>query len=265
MNSTFSHQHPFHMVDRSPWPLGAAIGAMVTTTGLVSWFQGDNIFTAALGLITVTIILAFWWRDVIREATFLGMHTTFVVRGLKIGFILFIVSEIMFFFSFFWAFFHSALSPTSEIGMSWPPTGIQSINPWGVPLLNTAVLLSSGASLTWSHHSLREGNGSEAWISLLITVLLGAWFTSLQAYEYWEASFTIADSVYGSVFFVATGFHGLHVIIGTTFLCICLLRLIQSHYSLNHHVGYECAIWYWHFVDVVWIFLFICIYWWGGT
>lgn len=265
MKKTFIHQHPFHMVDRRPWPLGAAIGAMVTTAGLVSWFQGDSIKTAALGILTLIIIMTLWWRDVVREATFLGMHTSFVVRGLKIGFILFVVSEIMFFFSFFWAFFHRALSPTAEIGMSWPPQGIKSINPWGVPLLKTAVLLSSGASLTWSHHSLREGEGSEAWSSLLITVILGLWFTSLQAYEYWEASFTIADRVYGRVFFVATGFHGLHVIVGTTFLCICLLRLVRGHFSLNHHVGYECAIWYWHFVDVVWIFLFICIYWWGGA
>nr|QNQ65313.1 cytochrome c oxidase subunit III [Amphiura sp. JN-2020] len=265
MNIPLTHQHPYHMVDRSPWPIGAAVGALTITTGLVSWFQGDSFLTAFFGLVLTSLIMILWWRDIIREATFLGMHTTYVVNGLKIGFILFIISEVMFFFSFFWAFFHSALSPTAEIGMSWPPTGIDPIHPWSVPLLNTAVLLSSGGSLTWAHHSLREGNANESWNALLITILLGAWFTTLQMYEYYEAPFSIADSVYGSIFFVATGFHGLHVIIGTTFLFICFIRLSNAHFSTNHHVGYECAIWYWHFVDVVWIFLFICVYWWGGA
>nr|CBH40131.1 cytochrome oxidase subunit III [Amphipholis squamata] len=265
MSTHITHQHPYHMVDRSPWPLGAAIGAFTITTGLVCWFQGDSFITTGFGLLLTIFIMILWWRDVIREATYLGMHTTIVIQGLKIGFILFVLSEIMFFFSFFWAFFHSALSPTAEIGMSWPPTGINPIHPWGIPLLNTAILLSSGGSLTWSHHSLREGNGTETWNALLITILLGLWFTALQAFEYYEAPFTIADSVYGSTFFVATGFHGLHVIIGTSFLFICLIRLARAHFSTNHHVGFECAIWYWHFVDVVWIFLFICIYWWGGA
>nr|YP_008994248.1 cytochrome c oxidase subunit III [Ophiacantha linea]AGQ49782.1 cytochrome c oxidase subunit III [Ophiacantha linea] len=263
--SNFNHQHPFHMVDRSPWPLTGSLGALITTIGLVSWFQGDNTSTITLGILTITFSMLLWWRDVIREATFIGAHTSFVTSGIKIGFILFIFSEIMFFLSFFWAFFHSALSPTPEIGLIWPPTGINPINPWGVPLLNTAILLSSGASLTWAHHSLRQNDNNEAINSLLITILLGIWFTALQAYEYWEASFTVADNVYGNTFFVATGFHGLHVIIGTTFLIICFLRLINAHFSTNHHVGFECAIWYWHFVDVVWIFLFICIYWWGGA
>nr|AYO99609.1 cytochrome c oxidase subunit 3 [Astrotoma agassizii] len=263
--NNINHQHPYHIVDQSPWPLLAAIGALITTSGLVNWFQSDNIIVAFSGIVSLIIIMILWWRDVIRESTFLGTHTSSVISGLKIGFILFVTSEIMFFFSFFWAFFHSALSPTPEIGMSWPPEGINPINPWGVPLLNTAILLSSGISLTWSHHSLRETNTQEAWNALSLTVLLGLWFTSLQAFEYWEANFSIADSAYGSTFFVATGFHGLHVIIGTLFLIICLLRISNNHFSSNHHVGFECAIWYWHFVDVVWIFLFICIYWWGGN
>lgn len=264
MTSNLKHQHPFHMVDRSPWPLAGALGALTTTIGLVCWFQSDSITAAVTGLVTIIFITVLWWRDVTREATFLGLHTSKVTTGIKIGFILFVVSEVMFFFRFFWAFFHRALTPTSEIGMSWPPTGINPIKPWGVPLLNTAILLSSGASLTWSHHALRHKKGGDSFKALVITILLGLWFTSLQAYEYWEAPFAIADRVYGRTFFVATGFHGLHVIIGTTFLAVCLARLGKAHFSKNHHVGYECAIWYWHFVDVVWIFLFICIYWWGG-
>nr|YP_010937551.1 cytochrome c oxidase subunit III [Ophiothrix exigua]WKW95560.1 cytochrome c oxidase subunit III [Ophiothrix exigua] len=265
MSSPLQHQHPYHIVDRSPWPIAGALGALTTTIGLVCWFHSDNVLTVLAGLLTLLFITTLWWRDVSREATFLGMHTTNVTTGLKLGFILFVLSEVMFFFSFFWAFFHSALTSTAEIGMTWPPTGINPINPWGVPLLNTAILLSSGASLTWSHHAIRHNNGADAWNALVVTILLGIWFTSLQAYEYWEAPFSIADSVYGSTFFVATGFHGLHVIIGTSFLSVCLIRLNKAHFSNNHHVGFECAIWYWHFVDVVWIFLFICIYWWGGN
>lgn len=265
MKQNFRHQHPFHIVDRSPWPVAGAIAAFTTTVGLVVWFQGSKIITAVMGLFTLSLVATLWWRDVVREATFMGMHTSNVTEGIKLGFLLFIVSEIMFFFSFFWAFFHSALTPTAEIGMTWPPVGIDPIRPWGVPLLNTAILLSSGASLTWAHHALRNQIGKDALKALIITVLLGAWFSLLQAYEYVEAPFSIADRVYGSTFFVATGFHGLHVLIGTTFLIICLLRMSKGHFSQFHHTGFECAIWYWHFVDVVWIFLFICIYWWGGA
>lgn len=265
MSSPLQHQHPYHMVDRSPWPIAGALGALTTTIGLVCWFHRDNLIAALTGIITLLIITTLWWRDVSREATFLGMHTTKVTTGLKMGFILFVVSEVMFFFRFFWAFFHRALTTTAEIGMSWPPAGINPIKPWGVPLLKTAILLSSGASLTWSHHAIRHNKGTDSWKALIITILLGIWFTALQAYEYWKAPFSIADRVYGRTFFVATGFHGLHVIIGTSFLTVCLLRMTKAHFSNNHHVGYECAIWYWHFVDVVWIFLFICIYWWGGN
>jgi len=264
--SKINHQHPFHMVNRRPWPLLGSIGALLTTGGLVAWFHKNRIIFPLIGLRLIIIALFFWWYDVIKEAKKLREHTSLVVGGIKIGFILFILSEIMFFFSFFWAFFHSSLSPTPEIGLTWPPTRIKAINPWGVPLLNTAILLSSGASLTWSHHGLQIKKKCIARQGLFLTILLGIWFTALQAYEYWEARFTIADKVYGNTFFVATGFHGLHVIIGTTFLAICWGRMLAKHFiKPERHVGYECAIWYWHFVDVVWIFLFICIYWWGGA
>jgi len=165
---------------------------------------------------------------------------------------------------FFGLFFHSRLAPTVEIGVAWPPTGITPLNPFLVPLLKTAVLLSSGVTITWAHHSILAGNHSEAVQALSLTVALGLYFTILQAWEYIDSPFTIADRIYGSTFFVATGFHGLHVIIGTTFLFVCLLRLINRHFSAHHHFGFEAAAWYWHFVDVVWLFLYVCIYWWGS-
>jgi len=168
------------------------------------------------------------------------------------------------FFAFFWAFFHRRLAPTPELGCNWPPTGIHPLNPFAIPLLNTAVLLASGVTVTWAHHRLTEGNRQNAIQALTLTVALGIYFTNLQANEYWDTTFTIADRIYGSTFFVATGFHGLHVLIGSTFLLVCLARTISHHFSKSHHFGFEAAAWYWHFVDVVWIFLYLCIYWWGS-
>nr|YP_010191520.1 cytochrome c oxidase subunit III [Puliciphora borinquenensis]QZL38255.1 cytochrome c oxidase subunit 3 [Puliciphora borinquenensis] len=261
--STHSN-HPFHLVDFSPWPLTGALGAMTLVSGMVKWF---NVYSADLiyiGLIVTILTVYQWWRDVSREGTFQGLHTIPVVIGLRWGMILFIISEIFFFISFFWAFFHSSLSPTIELGMSWPPMGIQSFNPFSIPLLNTTILLSSGISVTWAHHSLMESNHSQSSQALLITIILGIYFTILQGYEYCEAPFSIADSVYGATFFMATGFHGLHVLIGTTFLLICYIRHLNYSFSSVHHFGFEAAAWYWHFVDVVWLFLYISIYWWGG-
>jgi cytochrome c oxidase subunit 3 len=205
-----------------------------------------------------------WWRDIRREGALQGLHTLIVAKGLRWGIILFITSEILFFFSFFWAFFHRRLAPSIEIGLIWPPTGVTPFNPFQVPLLNTIILLASGVTVTWAHHSMIERNFSQTKQGLAITVILGLYFTSLQALEYWEASFTISDSAYGATFFMATGFHGIHVIIGTTFLFVCLYRLTAFHFSADHHFGFEAAAWYWHFVDVVWLFLYIRIYWWGG-
>lgn len=205
-----------------------------------------------------------WWRDIIRESTFQGHHTSIVQKGLRYGIILFIISEVFFFSGFFWAFYHSSLAPTPELGGCWPPTGIHPLNPLEVPLLNTSVLLASGVSITWAHHSLIEGNRKNMLQGLFITISLGVYFTLLQASEYYEASFTISDGVYGSTFFVATGFHGLHVIIGSTFLIVCFLRQLKFHFTSSHHFGFEAAAWYWHFVDVVWLFLYVSIYWWGS-
>ena len=185
--------------------------------------------------------------------------------GLRYGMILFIVSELMFFVAFFWAFFHASLSPTVEIGAVWPPKGIEVLNPWEVPFLNTVILLSSGAAVTWAHHAIVAGARNQAIYGLILTILLAIFFTGLQALEYLEAPFTISDGVYGSTFYLATGFHGFHVFIGTVFLSVCLLRLINFHFTKSHHFGFEAAAWYWHFVDVVWLFLFVAIYWWGGV
>nr|YP_001905915.1 cytochrome c oxidase subunit III [Antedon mediterranea]CAL50592.1 cytochrome oxidase subunit III [Antedon mediterranea] len=259
-----NHQHPFHMVDSSPWPIVASTGALISTLGLVLWFNGFSFFVVFLGLFSLVIVSIFWWRDVIRESTFQGNHTSSVSVGLRFGMILFITSEVLFFFAFFWAFFHSSLAPSVELGVCWPPSGITTLDPFLVPLLNTAVLLSSGVTITWSHHSLIEKNWFSAVQALFFTVLLGFYFTILQAWEYYDAPFNISDSVYGCTFFVATGFHGLHVIIGTTFLFVCLIRMVFYHFSNSHHFGFEAAAWYWHFVDVVWLFLYISIYWWGS-
>nr|YP_010894929.1 cytochrome c oxidase subunit III [Phortica pseudogigas]WJW73442.1 cytochrome c oxidase subunit III [Phortica pseudogigas] len=261
--STHSN-HPFHLVDYSPWPLTGAIGAMTTVSGMVKWFHQYDLTLFTLGNIITILTVYQWWRDVSREGTYQGLHTYSVTIGLRWGMILFILSEVLFFVSFFWAFFHSSLSPSIELGASWPPMGIISFNPFQIPLLNTAILLASGVTVTWAHHSLMENNHSQTTQGLFFTVLLGVYFTILQAYEYIEAPFTIADSVYGSTFYMATGFHGVHVLIGTTFLLICLLRHLNNHFSKNHHFGFEAAAWYWHFVDIVWLFLYVTIYWWGG-
>nr|YP_009825417.1 cytochrome c oxidase subunit III [Malaza empyreus]QIU83232.1 cytochrome c oxidase subunit III [Malaza empyreus] len=259
-----NHNHPYHLVDYSPWPLTGAIGTMTLVTGMVKWFHNFNMNLLIIGYLIVILTMYQWWRDICREGTFQGKHTIFVLKGLRWGMILFIISEIFFFISFFWAFFHSSLSPNIEIGIMWPPQNIIPFNPFQIPLLNTIILISSGLTVTWTHHAIMENNFSQAKQSLLITVMLGIYFTILQAYEYKEASFSISDSIYGSTFFMATGFHGLHVIIGTIFLITCFFRLINNHFSNNHHFGFEAAAWYWHFVDVVWLFLYISIYWWGN-
>nr|AMO27012.1 cytochrome c oxidase subunit III [Amynthas sp. 2 LZ-2016] len=257
-------RQPFHLVEYSPWPLTSSLGAFTLAIGLASWFHGYGMSCFIIAIPLIIMSMYQWWRDVVREGTYMGHHTSPVAVGLRWGMILFITSEVMFFFAFFWAFFHSSLAPSPEIGCSWPPTGISPLNPFSVPLLNTAVLLASGVTVTWAHHSLMSGSRMNTLQALTITVLLGGYFTILQAGEYVAAPFTIADSVYGTTFFVATGFHGLHVLIGSSFLLICLLRTLLHHFSSGHHFGFEAAAWYWHFVDVVWICLYLCIYWWGS-
>nr|YP_010381714.1 cytochrome c oxidase subunit III [Augilina tetraina]UDL72089.1 cytochrome c oxidase subunit 3 [Augilina tetraina] len=255
--------HPFHLVTKSPWPILSSLNMFSMMLGMTMWMYKKNNLSMIIGTIMTMMCAILWWRDVTRESTFQGNHTMKVISGMKMGMILFIISEVMFFSSFFWGFFHSSLSPSIEIGMNWPPKSINSFNPMEVPLLNTIILLSSGATITWMHHMLLMNKMMKTMKLLMMTILLGIYFTILQKWEYSESEFTITDSVYGSTFFISTGFHGIHVIIGTMFLCVMLLRLKKLHFSKNHHLGLEASIWYWHFVDVVWLFLYISIYWWG--
>jgi len=260
-------RHPYHLVDPSPWPLVPSISCLVTAIGAAMFMHSfQNGFTIlGLGIFMVISSMFVWWRDVIREATFTGYHTKTVQLGLRLGMILFITSEVTFFFAFFWAFFHASLSPAIEIGSIWPPVSINTFDPWGVPLLNTLVLLLSGATVTWAHHEILAGRKEQAKIGLALTLLLALTFTGFQVSEYTEASFNISDGVYGSTSFMATGSHGSHVTIGTIFSTVRFFRLSKNHFAKVHHLGFEAAAWYWHFVDVVWLFLFVTIYWWGNS
>jgi cytochrome c oxidase subunit 3 len=258
--------HPFHLVSPSPWPLYTCIALLtLTTSGVLTMhgFSNANLFLTS-AFISVILSMSFWWRDVISEGTYLGNHTLAVQKGLNMGVALFIVSEALFFLAIFWAFFHSALSPTVELGAQWPPMGIEAINPFELPLLNTVILLSSGVTVTYAHHSLIEGNRAGTLYGLIATVVLAVIFTGFQGVEYNVSSFTISDGAFGTCFYFGTGFHGLHVMIGTAFLAVGLWRVLAYHLTDNHHLGFESAILYWHFVDVVWLFLFISIYYWGS-
>lgn len=259
-------KHDFHLVDPSPWPLSASLGAFMLTAGGVSYMHKTIGGWELLlnGLILILYSMFVWWRDVIRESTYEGHHSFIVQRGLRLGMILFIASEVMFFFAFFWAFFHSSLAPTFNIGGVWPPKAIILINTYTIPLTNTFVLLSSGATVTWAHHAIILNAKRQTIIGLLYTLFLAVLFTYFQGIEYISAPFNISDGIYGSCFYMATGFHGFHVFVGTVALFVSLVRIVLNHFTNTHHFGFESSIWYWHFVDVVWLFLFINIYWWSS-
>lgn len=257
--------HPYHLVSPSPWPLNTSLSLLNMTIGAALTFHAFfAVYIIYLGVIGVTYSMGLWFRDVISEGTYLGNHTLAVQKGLNMGVGLFIISEALFFLAIFWAFFHSALSPTVELGAQWPPMGIESINPFELPLLNTVLLLSSGVTVTYSHHSLIQGSRGPALKALVVTVILAVIFTAFQGVEYTVSSFTISDGTYTSCFYFGTGFHGLHVMIGTAFLSVGFWRLLAYHSTENHHLGYESSILYWHFVDVVWLFLYISVYYWGS-
>ena len=266
--------HHYHLVNPSPFPIAIAFALLMVTSGAVMFFHqypfGE--YLLPVGLILTVTIMVLWWRDVIKEGRVDKAHTEVVRRGLSIGMLLFILSEIMFFFAFFWSFFKASLFPegildgewVAKAGI-WPPAGIEVIDPWNIPLLNTLILLLSGTTVTWAHYELLNNNRKEMVKALLCTVLLGVLFTSLQLFEYFHATFKFTGGIYPSNFYMATGFHGFHVLVGSIFLLVCLVRLRNDHFTRTHHIGLEGAIWYWHFVDVVWLFLFVTIYWWGGN
>ncbi len=297
-------KHSYHLVNPSPWPLIGSAAATAMMIGAVVWMQsGENeaglfglkgSWMFFLGLAGVIITMIGWWRDMIKESL-TGENTSTVVRlGLRYGMVLFIASEVMFFAAWFWAFFGAALFPGASdaillsdgaqmlnqngepaflgndarqhfTGNMWPPVGVEPLNPWHLPLINTLVLLLSGTTVTWAHYAVQKGDQKGLVQGLILTIVLGMFFTFLQAVEYYEAiaydMFHFSGGgIYGASFFMATGFHGLHVIIGTIFLIVCLFRALAGHFTAERHFGFEAAAWYWHFVDVVWLFLFACIY-----
>lgn len=259
--------HPYHMVSQSPWPYSLSWVLFCLTTSTVLTFQGYPMGSWLLcnSLLLLVWGMSLWFKDIIAEASYLGYHTDKVQKGLSLGVVMFIISEAFFFLSIFWAYFHSALGPTIEIGAEWPPKAIEPLNAGEVPAANTAILLSSGSSVTAAHHALVDQLLVWAEYGFVSTTGLGGLFTGLQGLEYIQAPFTFADGIYGSVFFLGTGFHGFHVIIGTIFLVVGGVRIIAYHVTSTHHVGVESGILYWHFVDVVWLFLYGGIYFWGGT
>ena len=262
----YDELHSFHLVNPSPWPFMTSVGLLSLALNFVAYFHYYKNGSSCLifSFLSVCLFVFRWLSDVIVESTFEGHHTNKVQIGIKMGMCLFIISESMFFFSFFWSFCHSMLISSTANGCIWPPIGISSINPWGLPLLNTSILLSSGITITCSHRAILAGNRSGAIEGLSWTLLYGVLFSSIQVYEYNYAPFSINDGIFGSLFFMLTGFHGLHVVIGSIFILVCLIRHINYHFTCHQHVGLECCIWYWHFVDAVWLSLFILVYIWGG-
>ena len=259
--------HDYHLVEPDPWPLIGALAGGIMFSGVVMWLHSNRfgVPIAVLGLFLVLVTMFNWWSNTIKEAHE-GYHTPVVQLHLRYGMILFIASEVMFFVAWFWAFFDASLFPSTAeaIGGTWPPRGMHVLNPFGWPLFNTMVLLCSGTTVTWAHHSLIHGDRKGLINGLWCTILLGLLFTTVQAYEYTHAPFGFRENIYTSTFFMATGFHGFHVIVGTIFLIVCLIRSYKGDFTPRQHFGFEAAAWYWHFVDVVWLFLFLCIYVWGG-
>ncbi|MCA3554878.1 cytochrome c oxidase subunit 3 [Aestuariivirga sp.] len=269
--------HDYHLVDPSPWPFVGSISAFVLAVGAVFWMHGDlSPAVMLLGFAGVLYTMFMWWRDVIMEGD-QQHHTPVVALHLRYGMLMFIASEVMFFVAWFWAFFDASLFPGEAIQASravatggvWPPKGTVIFDPWHLPLINTLILLTSGTTITWAHHALLNNDRKGLRMGLLATVLLGVLFTMVQAYEYSHAAFAFhrdnGGNIYGSTFFMATGFHGFHVIIGTIFLLVCLIRASRGAFTPKAHFGLEAAAWYWHFVDVVWLFLFASIYIWGSA
>ena len=267
---------PYHMVRPSIWPLLGAIAAGTMMSFLVMFMHKDTVhlfgqvFTPGkagmiTGFVGVLLVMFFWWKTIIHEAFVEQAHSVDVKRGLHMGMALFISSEVMFFVAFFWAYFSAALFPPAILGGIWPPADIKTSDPFDMPFFMTLILLLSGTTVTWAHHAALTNNRKTLVKALAMTVALGLSFTCCQAYEYLHTDFSLSSGMFGSTFFMATGFHGLHVIIGTIFLFVCMLRAKDGQFTPQAHFGLTAAAWYWHFVDVVWLFLFTAIYWYGSN
>lgn len=263
--------HPYHLVNPSPWPFVGAFSTLAMAFGGAGYMHkhGWGALLLIAGLMGVLYTMYGWWRDVVKEGIEDKAHTKEVSHGLRVGMALFIVSEVMFFAAFFWAFFGASTLPKLPLedvwaiadGV-WPPAGIVEFNPMELPFLNTLILLLSGCTVTWAHYAILHNDQKSTITALTWTVILGVLFTACQAYEYSHAAFGFKDGIYASTFYMATGFHGFHVLVGTIFLAVCLMRAKKGHFTAEKHLGFEFAAWYWHFVDVVWLFLFVCVY--GG-
>ncbi len=261
-------KHPFHMVSPSPWPALGSLGAFMTAVGAIVYFHKAPVFgmenlgvtTVIPGLAVIMLTMVMWWRDVIKESVVEHAHSAETSTGLRMGMALFIASEVMFFVAFFWAFFHNALGFSTNT-LQWPPTTIVPLDAWDLPFYNTVILLTSGVTVTRAHLFIERGDNKAAARWTFITAALGALFLSLQGYEYYHATFKLTDGVYPSTFYLATGFHGFHVFVGTVFLIVCGFRASKNQFGPHKHIGFQAAAWYWHFVDVVWLFLFVWVYW----
>lgn len=262
-------KHDYHLVEPSPWPFVGSMSALLLTLGGAMWMHEMTVgmVICMLGLLGVLTTMVGWWSEVLRESR-AGSHTRPVAFGLRMGMLLFITSEVLFFVAFFWAYFWGALVPPETVATFWPPEDVHPVEAWGIPLLNTLILLASGTAVTWAHHAVREGQQQVVFQALLVTCGLGVIFIGFQVYEYIHAmglGLTMQSGVFGSTFYMATGFHGFHVFVGTIFLIVCTCRAYQLAFTPQKHVGFEAAAWYWHFVDVVWLFLFVCVYMWGSA
>ena len=256
--------HDYHILAPSIWPFLGGLGAFVMLFGAVLYFHDYGPWVGLIGFALVLYTMYAWWSEVVAESQ-AGDHTPVVQIGLRMGVIMFIISEVMFFSAWFWSFFKHAMYPMDAIDNTWPPPGIETFDPWHLPLINTLILLCSGCAATWAHHAIAHDNDRKGLVwGLALAIALGALFTVVQIYEYGHAAFGFAGNIYGANFYMATGFHGFHVLIGTIFLGVCLIRALKGHFTPEKHIGFEAAAWYWHFVDVVWLFLFFAVYIWGG-
>ena len=276
--------HPYHLVKPSPWPVVGSLAAGLLAVGALLYIHDGPKWVLVLSLIGVLTVMALWWRDVVRESVGENVHTVVVKIGLRYGMALFILSEVMFFFAFFWAIFDTNLFPkvvdittfpewvgpgqslqsALNSNANWPPPGISILDPFALPLTMTLILLLSGCTVTWAHEAIQKGHTQDVEKALSITILLGVIFLCFQVYEYNHLDFALSDGIYPTTFYMATGFHGFHVLVGVIFLSVCWFRTMRGHFTSKSYFGLEAAAWYWHFVDVVWLFLFTSLYWWGS-